>query len=66
MRPIRRWLAGLLCTVLLAGVLPTTAWASGDIGQSTEVGEGGTGTTTTETLSGSDPVTRAEMARMVY
>ena len=67
MKPIRRWLAGLLCTVLLAGVLPTAAWASGDnINQSTEVGEGGTGTTTTETLSDTDPVTRAEMARMVY
>ena len=64
MRRTRRWLAGLLCAALLAGVLPTTAWASGNgegtTGPATEAGEGG------ESIPDSTLLTRAVLAEKIY
>ena len=67
MKPIRRWLAGLLCAGLLTGLLPTGAWASGE-GDSTAVGT----EPATETGGESQPeydnaqLTRAVLAEKIY
>ncbi len=74
----RRWLASLLALVLAVGLLPTAAWASGEVDNSVEDTEQitetevETGSTAAEFLSdntavdSTDNITRAQMAEMVY
>ena len=55
MKPIRRWLAGLLCAALLTGLLPTGALA---VGMQSPFPEGGTLTSSTYTLTDDVKLTR--------
>ena len=55
MKQTRRWLAGLLCAVLLMGLLPTAALAGDSAGSGDGAG----------TASG-NAITRAQLAQLVY
>ena len=73
----RRWLASLLALVLAVGLLPTAAWASGEVDNSVEDTEQitetevETGSTAAEFLSDNTAVdstgnvTRAQLAEMI-